>query len=221
MTRPAEPEKDFAHYERPSLAADTAVLTLDEDRGLCALLVRVPDEDRPLFGEWRLPGAFIRRGERISDTAVRAAREKAGVAGVRPRQLRSFDAPDRDPRGWVVTIAHFDVLPRDVIREREETQLFPVSDLPELGLDHRQIVELAVDRIVQAHQDRPDPFRLMPPGPFAISELRALHERVLGQRLVADTFRRTMLPHLVETGELSEGSRGKPARLYTVAQTQG
>ena len=40
----------------------------------------------------------------------RCLREKAGVEGTRPRQLHVFDKPDRDDRGWVLSVAHMDVV---------------------------------------------------------------------------------------------------------------
>jgi len=45
-------------------------------------------------------------------------------------------------------------------------------------------------------------------------QLRELHESVLGEQLLPDTFRRSMLPGLVATGEFFSEGRGRPAELY-------
>ena len=42
----------------------------------------------------------------------RCARRPAST-GLNPRQLHVFDAPDRDDRGWVLSVAHCDVVPVD------------------------------------------------------------------------------------------------------------
>jgi len=47
-------------------------------------------------------------------------------------------------------------------------------------------------------------------------KLRKLHEAVLGgeQTPAKDTFRRTMEPHLEETGRILTGTVGNPVMLY-------
>lgn len=60
---------------------------------------------------------------------------------------------------------------------------------------------------------RPDPSRLLS-EPFSLRELRLLHEAVLGEPLVKDTFRRRMEPQLVATDQKSTGVRGPRAVLY-------
>ena len=52
---------------------------------------------------------------------------------------------------------------------------------------------------------------------FTILELRRLHEALLGETFNADTFRRSMLPALAQTGQWRKGARGKPAELYLPA----
>jgi 8-oxo-dGTP diphosphatase len=50
-----------------------------------------------------------------------------------------------------------------------------------------------------------------------LDQLRKLHEAVLGERETPgkDTFRRRMEGLVEETGEISSGTVGKPARLFT------
>ncbi|WP_435526265.1 NrtR DNA-binding winged helix domain-containing protein [Microbacterium elymi] len=59
----------------------------------------------------------------------------------------------------------------------------------------------------------PDPAGLLT-EPFTIRELRHVHEAVAGHRLLPDTFRRSMLPGLAQTGETFSEGRGRPAELY-------
>ena len=198
-------------YPRPSVAVDTAVLTVADDR-LRVLLTRTDDADAG--PGWRLPGTFLHVGETLADAVLRSLREKAGVEGLRPRQLRVFDAPDRDDRGWVLSVAHLDVVRDDRIPTTERTRLLAVDEVPPLPYDHAEILAAAVASIRADYRERPDPGRLLPDGPFGIRDLRLLHEAVLGEPLVADTFRRAMLPGLVATGELRRGVRGKPAELF-------
>ena len=196
-------------YPRPSVAVDTAVLTLHEDR-LCVLLVTNED------GDERLPGTFLHPGETLQDAGVRALRDKAGVEARSPRQLHVFDEPKRDDRGWVLSVAHLDVVRATDLPLSDHTRLVPVDDLPPLKYDHAEIVQRATDEVKGEYRRDPDPWHLLPdaPGGFTIRDLRLLHAAVLGERLVPDTFRRAMLPALEATGEVRKGALGKPAELF-------
>lgn len=198
-------------YPRPSVAVDTAVLTVHEGR-LCVLLVDAASGAA-------LPGTFLHPGETLRDAALRALREKAGVAGLAPRQLHVFDAPDRDDRGWVLSVAHVDAVRAESIPLTDGSRLIPVDDLPPLTFDHAAIVAHAARALRDAYRVAPDPWRLLPDAEagFTIRDLRLLHEAVLGSSLVADTFRRAMLEQLVATGDLRRGARGKPAELFRIA----
>ncbi|MFZ2164134.1 MAG: NUDIX domain-containing protein [Propionibacteriaceae bacterium] len=201
--------KTLEDYPRPSVAVDTAALTVHDGR-LCVLLIR--DES----GDERLPGTFLHADETLRDAALRALREKAGIQGLNPRQLQVFDDPKRDDRGWVLSVAHLDAVRVDQIPLTEQTRLMPVDQLPPLAYDHAAIVGHATAQLRAEYQRMPDPWHLLPPDPdgLAIRDLRLLHEAVLRERLIADTFRRAMLPGLEPTGQIRRGMRGKPAELF-------
>jgi 8-oxo-dGTP diphosphatase len=84
-----------------------------------------------------------------------------------------------------------------------------------LPYDHNAIVTEAVRWARVAHRDRPDPSGLLGES-FTLYELRKLHEAMLGERESPgkDTFRRRMEGLVEETGEMSSGTVGKPARLF-------
>lgn len=199
-------------YPRPSVAADTAVLTLD-DGALSVLLVLTGDASRGGREEWRLPGTFLHPGETMTDAALRALRDKAGVEGVRPRQLRVFDDPHRDDRGWVISVAHYDVVPDLRVSSSGRVQIVAVDALPSLKYDHAEIVGFAVDALRAEYRRSPDPAGLLA-EPFTLRQLRRVHEAVLGEPLLPDSFRRAMLPGLRATGESFSEGRGRPAELY-------
>lgn len=208
--------KTLTDYPRPSVAVDTAVLTVpDGATTLHVLLVkRAGSYDA---GAWALPGTFLHEGERLTDAVLRSLRDKAGVEGTSPWQLHVFDDPTRDDRGWVISVAHLDVVPwprlSPTLTGRDDVRLVPADDAAHLPFDHDTIVTLAVTTLREAYTDRPDPYRLLR-DEFTLLQLRRLHEAILGQPLVKDTFRRTMQPHLQPTDRFSEGEVGKPARIY-------
>ena len=201
----------LADYPRPSVAVDTAVLTVDTAAGaLCVLEVR-----RNNAAGWALPGTFLHEGERLIDAVLRSLRVKSGVDGLRPRQLTVFDEPDRDDRGWVLSVAHFDVvtLERLAGRYSDRTRIVPVRRPGRLPYGHGLIIDAAVDALRARYEAAPDPDHLLG-RTFTLRELRIVHEIVAGHPLQRDTFRRAMEPHLTGTGRTATQGRGRPAEVY-------
>lgn len=205
--------KALTDYPRPSVAVDVALLTVSPALGLSVLLIRRLGEHR--HDEWQLPGTFLHEGETLAEAALRALHTKVGVQGLHPVQLAVLDDPGRDDRGWVLSVAHLDVVPHERLSSLEtaEIRLVPVDEARGLAFDHERIVALAVARLREEYHDRPDPRGLLA-EPFTLLELRRLHEAVRGEVLLKDAFRRAMEPKLRDTGETQSGVVGKPARLF-------
>jgi 8-oxo-dGTP diphosphatase len=206
--------RTLADYPRPSTAVDSAVLTLvpAQTGELVLAVLQVRRHNAP---GWALPGTFLHPDERLIDAVRRSLRLKAGVAGLRPRQLHVFDDPHRDDRGWVLSVAHVDVLPADRLRERHPgTRLASVDAPGRLPYGHGDIIRLAVEDLRARYAGSPDPDGLLP-REFTLRGLRLVHEAIAGIPLQRDTFRRAIQDQLVATGTRSAGARGRPAELFT------
>jgi ADP-ribose pyrophosphatase YjhB (NUDIX family) len=203
----------LTQFPRPSLAVDTATFTVT-GRGLEIVLVT---EDVGLA----LPGTFVHERERLEAAVLRSLRTKAGITGREPEQLHVFDDPDRDPRGWVVTVGHLDVVPGSVVAEGlrgGSITLVPVSEVGvdggvQLPYDHPRVFVEALRRVRDAYSQHPDPWGLLPET-FSLGDLQTLHEAVAGEELPRDTFRRSMKRQLEPTGDYTDGRRGRPSLLY-------
>lgn len=212
---------DLTEFPRPSVAVDTAVLTLAPRRR--------PAPDQPELqvqvllvsrdDGWALPGTFVRERERLEDAVMRALATKVGLgARALTQQLGVRDDPYRDDRGWVLSVAHLAVLPlatlEPVLAEADgRLRLRPASRPGSLMWDHERMVASALDTMRKAYRRRPDPFRLLG-RTFTVSQLRVVHEGVASQLLPKDTFRRHMEPLLSPTNSLLTGSVGRPSQVY-------
>lgn len=199
--------KTLTDYPRPSVAVDVAVLTVHAGR-LHVLAVHRPND------ELALPGSFLRPGERLADAADRALRAKAGLAGAHFHQLAMFDAPDRDDRGWVLSMAHGATLRRDDLPT--DAQLVRIDDrdaTEQLAFDHAAMVSRAVDDLRARYTRRIDPSGLLP-DTFTVLELRRLYESVFGRPLPKDSFRRLVIDTIEATGRMSSRGAGRPAELF-------
>lgn len=194
--------KRLVDFPRPSVAVDTALLTV---RGV-ELCVAVVDRD----GSRRLPGTFLHEGELLAEAVERSLRQRVGLRGVVPRQLRTFDAIDRDNRGRVLTVAHMVALPHERLTGID---VIPVDEAVGLDFDHDLIVAEAVAALRREYADHPDPAWLLGEC-FTVLDLHRTHLAIDPSTAHKDTFRRAMLRLLVETDRMEQGTVGKPARLF-------
>jgi 8-oxo-dGTP diphosphatase len=106
---------DKKEYPRPSLTADNVVVTLGAEKGLRVLLIRRAHD--PFAGCWAFPGGFVEPTETVAQAAVRELREETSLDGIEVEEIGCFSKPGRDPRGWVVTVAHLAVVPPERLGE--------------------------------------------------------------------------------------------------------
>ena len=76
-----------------------------------------------------LPGVLLREGERLAAAAHRAVISKAGFDVSALGQLTVFDQPNRDPRGYSLSVAMWAVGDGDA-------DWYSFDDIPRLAFDH-------------------------------------------------------------------------------------
>ncbi|MEZ7239417.1 NUDIX hydrolase [Rhodococcus sp. GXMU-t2271] len=202
-----ETGRTLADYPHPSAAVDVAVLTCSDGE----LRVLAVEHGHGLLA---LPGTFLRERERLADAARRVLRDKTNLTGIRFHQIGAFDAPDRDPRGWVISIAHAAAVPREDLPPR--ALLVGVRDGKAgqpLAFDHSEMVAAAVADLRARYAQRVDPDGLLG-DEFTVLELRRLYEVVFGLPLQKDSFRRHVVDALDSTGRMSSPGAGRPAELF-------
>jgi 8-oxo-dGTP diphosphatase len=213
--------QNSAGYDAPiGLSADPVVFTLLHD-GLSVLLARRLEE--PQRGMFSLPGGFVGVEESPEQTAERKLREKTGVGSVHLEQLRTYAEPDRDPRGWMPSIAYLalvgpEALPEERPAERDASW-HPVDALPPLALDHARIVEDGLWRLRARVADKSWFVRVaggLLPGLFTLRQAQLLYEALRGEQVDPANFRRDIRATglLTDTGEHRSEGPGRPGRVY-------
>jgi 8-oxo-dGTP diphosphatase len=228
--------KKFAKAFLPELTVDVVLLSIGSDGSLLTLLAQRTEE--PFKGEWALPGVFVGRKESLEAAAARALKDKAGIAGdVFVEQLFTFGELDRDPRGRIVSVAYYALVPEGrfvtAVAQNAEAAIVHV-DVPwegarggiirarnesgkglKLAFDHDRVIGMAVQRIRGKLNYAPIGFELLP-DEFTLFELQHIHEAVLSRKLNKDSFRRKILASglIEDTGTRRVGTAYRPAALY-------
>jgi 8-oxo-dGTP diphosphatase len=213
--------RNSAGYEAPiGLTADPVVFTLLGDRLHVLLARRLEPPQRGMFA---LPGGFVGTDEDPAATAERKLREKTGVGSVHLEQLRTYAEPDRDPRGWLPSIAYMALVPPETLLEdappEREASWWPVDELPALALDHAHIVDDGLWRLRARVADKAW-FAVKALGlltePFTLRDAQQLYEALRGEEVDAANFRRDIRATglLVDTGSLRSEGPGRPGHLY-------
>lgn len=201
------------------VAVDVVIFAVREERLKVLLIKRgVP----PFLGRWAVPGGFLKEDEGIDEAARRELHEETGVGEVFLEQLYTFGRPGRDPRGRVLSVCYFALLPPERAAaapvaggDAREAGWFDADEPPKLAFDHEEILGYALTRLRWKLDWSTAGFGLTPKR-FTLTELQKTFESVLKRSIDKRNFRRKVLALgiLRPTPELRREGLARPARLY-------
>ncbi|WP_343632128.1 NUDIX domain-containing protein [Fluviicola sp.] len=205
-------------YERPALATDCAIFGFDGGELKLLLLKR---EKEPFENKWALPGGFVYMHETAEVSAKRILMEKAGIKDVFIEQLYTFSRIDRDPRERIVSVSHYALVDKSQFeliagRDTIQAEWHPISQLPELGFDHAEIVAMAIERLKGKVRYQPVGFELLD-AKFTLTQLQLLYEAILQTPIDKRNFRKkiTAMGLLKQLDEKEQNVPRKAAFYYS------
>lgn len=238
-------EYDSSKYITPDgYTADIAIFTIiSEEQGphkptkktLKLMLIKRAEKDaegKPNMdgGKWALPGGFINPDETAYEAAMRELEEETGVTGVKMKHFGVYDKPGRDPRGWIISNAHYAIVPEHLLHMRKagddaaEVNLFDMNEVKKLPLafDHEQIIDDAL-WFIKKDMALTTLAKNFLPQEFVLSELQSVLLTVLDEEWIkrdAQFFRKgptlPFLEKVVRNGELKKTNKWSKssAQLY-------
>jgi 8-oxo-dGTP diphosphatase len=184
-------------FPTPHLTVDVVLLTIEEG-AMKVLLMRRTCE--PFADRLVLPGGFVREHETLEATARWVLADKARLPDVAMEQLFTFSEPKRDPRGWVVSVAHFALVSAErvqamlaeagegaglelasiVAEPSGELKLNVGDEVIEPGFDHLAMITTTVERLRGKLDWSMAAFALLP-NEFTLYDVQRVHEIILAR----------------------------------------
>lgn len=207
------------------LAFDCVVLSIVDNKLRVAVAQRRArnelNERDPFPGALSLPGGLVREDEAIAETIKRRLVPEVGL-DMNLAHFGVFDAPDRDPRLRVVSVAYLVLLPPEKVPHvtwgsaYQNGSWAPVDCIPKSGwaFDHREIVVAALRDLQNKARREPTGFELLPKQ-FDLPTVHRLQEQLRQEKIDIRNLRRNLLKFglIRETGSDASGP-GLPKKLY-------
>ena len=183
----------YQQHPKFHLAVDCVVLGYEA--GEIKLLL-YPRAFEPVKGSWSLMGGFVREGESAEEAASRVLKQTTGLDNIFLEQVAAFSNPLRDPFDRVVSIAFFALIRINQYNKKQAARFgarwLPLSHLPDLIFDHRDMVTQAIKKLQQKAGSSLVGSELLP-YKFTLLQLRKLYEAIYQRRFDPGNFRKKML----------------------------
>ena len=197
-------------YPRPAVTTDCVIFGYD-GKELKVLLIERGIE--PFKGCWAFPGGFLNMDEDALAGARRELKEETGLEDAFIEQFHTFSEPGRDPRGRVITIAHYTLVKIQEVEggdDAAQARWFPIGEVPPLAFDHDRILRMAMSRLKERIHFEPVGFELLP-DVFTMPQLQNLYEAILEVHFDRRNFASKMLKLgiLEDTGDRPAGASSR------------
>ncbi len=200
----------YKEHARHYVSVDCVIFGLHEGKLNILLIKRrmMPGKDK-----WSLMGGFVEENESLGEAAKRVLYQLTGLEDVYMEQVGTFGEVDRDPGARVISVAYCALLNFDEQDHKRVTDnaahWIPLEEMPELYFDHPQMVEKALEYMRQQIDRKLLVFQFLPEL-FTLSQLQAVYEAILGEKLDKRNFRkRIMESDILEKTDLIDKSNSK------------
>jgi len=182
----------YFQHTRHYLAVDCIIFGFDQEKIQILLHKR---KFEPYLGGWSLFGGFVKEAESLDDAAARILKDLTGFSGIYLEQLYTYGAVNRDQER-VVSVAYFALIDTDQYPFLEGGDFnavwIPLEEVPDLILDHKEMVNKALRRLRRKASTQPIGFELLPEK-FSLPQLQKLYEAIYREDFDKRNFRKKIL----------------------------
>lgn len=206
----------YVQQDKMYVATDCIIFGFDAGKLKLLIFKRRAE---PLVGEWSLIGSFVKIDEDVDEAAKRVLLEITGLENVFMEELKTYGKADRDPGFRCISIGQYALVKigdydKELV-ENHGAHWYELDEIPNLVLDHDQMVQDALGRLRRKARYQPIGFEMLPEK-FTIPQLQQLYEAIYQNELDARNFRKKVLSYnvLIKLEEKDKSSSRRGAFLY-------
>lgn len=211
---------DDSGYKKAMNTVDTAIV---RKKGSTLEVLLIQRKWNPYQGKWALPGGFVdlAKNETLAGASERELLEETGASGVPVKQLGTYGDPGRDPRGRVISVAYYALVPECAMDGQKLSAMDDASGVQwrtlhegmrvdDLAFDHATILMDLLRHLRTLSRSTSLPFDLVDKSCFTWKELESSYEALLGRK-VGNLGRKVLLRYNLAPSKVSSRERGGPA----------
>tara|TARA_B100000902_G_C26983521_1_gene751460 strand:- start:69 stop:776 length:708 start_codon:yes stop_codon:yes gene_type:complete len=200
----------YSSSQKIKVAIDCVIFGFDSEK-LNLLLWR--RKVNPFKGSWSLVGEVVGNDLSIDKSASEILFKLTGLENIYLKQLKTYGELNRDPAERVISIVYFSLIRVDELSlkkvENKDAKWFELNDLPEMILDHNEMVKDSISKLRTIAKDQPLGFELLPKL-FTLPQLQTLYESIYNTRFDSRNFRKKILSlNILEKTNLKDKSNSR------------
>lgn len=188
-------QKNYKNAVPILVAVDNVIFGYDQKEGKLKVLI-FERQTEPHKGNWSLIGSFIQNNESALNAAQRILEQFTGLSKVYLEQYNTYSDINRDHGNRVISIAFYSLIRlseenRDLIKTYR-ADWFDLDSLPDLVLDHNQLVADALVLLQEKAINKPFVFNLLPEK-FTLPLLHIFYQELYQKKIDDRNFRKKIL----------------------------
>ena len=200
----------YSSSQKITVAIDCVIFGFDSEKLNLLLFKR---KVNPFKGSWSLIGEVLENNLSLDKSASEILYKLTGLENIYLKQLKTYGELNRDPAERVISIVYFSLIRVDEVRLKEientDAKWFAFNELPELILDHSQMVEDSISELRNIAKDQPLGFELLPKL-FTLPQLQTLYESIYNNKFDSRNFRKKILTlNVLEKTNLKDKSTSR------------
>ncbi len=211
-------------YDNQGIHVVLALFTVDKGKFKVLLIKR---KNEPFKNKWILIGGCAYNTETGKEAMMREMYEKTHIKNVDFELFGVFDNPKRSPLKRMVALAYMGVCDSSIIQVFKQTEKasdadwFEIDRIPELGYDHKDILEKAIQNLKEKVFTTTI-IRKLFPTTFTLPDLQMVYEKILDKKLDRRNFRKKLLSDNIiqETNLTQKIDNKKTTKLYSFTNKQ-
>lgn len=206
-------------YKNQGIHVITALFTVEDGKFKVLLIKR---KNEPFKDKWILVGGACYNNEDVDQAMRREMYEKTGLKNISIDFFKVFSNPTRSPVMRMIAITYIGVIDCTKVKVLKETtktsdaDWFLIDRVPELGYDHKEILQQAIEYL-KGKIFESKILKELFPKTFTLPQLYNAYVSILDKPIDRRNFRKKLLADgiIKDTGLLQAQEGKKSAKLYS------